>query len=326
LAERAFASIRWRSGLDADLVGLRSRVELDALRSRTETEELRSRIEAGELKSRGEAAELRAKIDELEHKTDVATLWAEITFRSEWSVLAPLIAEPTISVVLATRNRSPLLRRAIQSVLAQTYPRWELIVVNDASTDDTPSVIEAVNDERVRMIDSDGSGASRALNLGLREASGSIVAFLDDDNLMAPGWLRAATVAFQEQPDLNAVYGAQLRSREAGSPGEASLLFVSPFDWERLIEGNFIDLGAVAHRHKLEGLSFDEELRRLNDWDYVVALAGRFGIEPLPVVASFYTTTAPSRMTHGSGSVEAEVADLRRRFRDAFGPSLASQS
>jgi hypothetical protein len=313
------------------------RIEADDVRSRTEAGELRSRMDGIEEKVRIEAEELRAKIEGVEENVTIgaeefgskieaieqavipATVWAEILLRSNWSALTPISAEPTISILLVTRNRAPLLRRAVESVLAQTYRRWELVVVNDSSTDETKLVIEAVQDRRVRLIDSDGSGAAHALNLGLSEASGSVVAFLDDDNLMAPGWLRAVAVALQERPELSAVYGAQLRSSERHVPAEAFLLFVSPFDWGRLVQGNFIDIGVVAHRNALQGLSFDEELGHLYDWDYVVALAHRFGIEPLPVVASFYTTAAPNRASLGS-SAQREVAMLRRRFREAYGP------
>jgi hypothetical protein len=317
LTKRGLASIRWRSGLDADLAGIGSRIEAEELRSRTEVEELRSRLEGIEQTVTASSEQLPSRI-EWNETVRAASVWAALLFGSNWSALAPLAAEPTISIVLATRNRATRLRRAIESVLAQSYPEWELIVVDDASTDDTPSVVESVEDARVRLVQSSGSGAARARNVGLREASGSIVAFLDDDNLMAPGWLRAIAVALQERPELNAVYGAQLRSGERVVPGGPFLLFEMPFDWPLLLERNFIDLGVVAHRHGLEGLSFDEDLSRLIDWDYVVTLAGRFGIEPLPVVASFYTTDAPSRITD-SRSVEREVAQLQRRFQRAFG-------
>ena len=102
--------------------------------------------------------------------------------------------------------------------------------------------------------------------------------------------------------------------------------FVTPFDWTLLIERNFIDLGVVAHRNGLEGLAFDEELPQgLEDWDYNVKLAARYGIEPLPVLASFYTTDAPSRITgsrfHGTGDCRtaASVSDAIRYSRQRHG-------
>jgi Glycosyl transferase family 2 len=290
--QRAFAAVRRRSGVDADLDQLKSRIEDASLR----IHEASSRIDEARLGSMTEAADLRSMVQATDETLKPAAAWAELLFGVSWARLAPLSEEPLVSVVLPTSNRSTLVRRAIESVFAQTYPKWELIVVNDGSTDNTQSVIEELRDDRVRPITGDGSGAAHARNIGLREAAGSIITFLDDDNLMAPDWLRAVVVTFERRSDLNAVYGAQLRSRERHVAGDPFLMFEAPFDFEHLMEINFIDLGTVAHRSGLQGLSFDESLTRLIDWDYVVRLADRFGIEPLPVVAGLYTTDAPMRI------------------------------
>ena len=291
--------------------------------TRGHLEEMSGRLADISGESRQSWEPLSARVDELGNVVTQTSVWSDIVFRSTWSALTPLTEEPTMSIVLATRNRSTLLRRAIASVVTQSYPRWELLVVNDASTDDTVSVIEALGDDRIRIIDSDGSGAGHARNIGLAAASGAIVTFLDDDNLMAPGWLRAVVVAFQERPERIALYGAQLRAKERLSGGEPSLLFVSPFDWERMIRDNFIDIGVVAHRTSLPRLSFDETLPRLIDWDYIVRLAGSFGLEPLPVVASIYTTDAPMRISYRD-CLQREADKLRRRFRDTFAPPAAT--
>jgi Glycosyl transferase family 2 len=335
LVRRALASMRWRSGLDDDLRQLAERIDAVETASEqrvrelhraaaTRREELRSRTEEIALAATTAEQELIRRLETVDRGTQPARVSAELLFWTNWSSLAPLSSEPTVSVVLATRDRPQLLRRAIDSVLHQTYSRWELIVVDDGDSDEAREVVDDVGDERVRVVRADGSGAARARNLGLQAASGSIVAFLDDDNLMALGWLRAVVVRFEEHPDSVAVYGAQLRAGEQPGRGPASLLFVSPFDWERLLEANYIDLGSVAHRNGLDGLSFDEELERLIDWDYVVNLAGRFGLESLPVVASLYTTDAHGRITR-TRLDQLQVARLKRRFRDSFGTaSVAS--
>ena len=256
-----------------------------------------------------------------------ANIWADIQLHSTWGALAPLTGEPLVSIVLPTRSRSGLLTRAIESALRQTYRNFELIVVDDGSDDDTARVVDAIADERVRLIEGAGSGAAHARNLGLRQVSGTLVTFLDDDNLMIPGWLRAVVVAFQDRPALNAVYGAQVRASEPPEQAVPSLLFVNPFDWDRLVHiGNYIDLGVVAHRSGLANLWFDESLPRLIDYEYVVRLAGRFDIQPLPVVASLYTTDAPERITTRQLD-ERFVVELQRRFQrlDAQ-PSLRPSS
>jgi Glycosyl transferase family 2 len=331
LTRRALGSIRARSGLDDDLRMLGARLEsieasaqariaelqagLDA--ATAGIHELAARLESVDLRSRNAVQELSSKLEALDRDMQPGVDWAKIVFQTNWSAIAPLTAEPKVSVVLATRDRPSLLRRAIESVLAQTYPRWELIVVDDGGSNEARSVVDSVGDERLTVIDCDRSGAASARNLGLEAATGSLVAFLDDDNVMAPAWLRAVVVAFQDRPDVTAVYGAQLRTGETPVDDRASLLFVSPFDWDRLVEGNYIDLGVVAHRAGLEGIAFDEGLDYFEDWEYAVTLAGRFGIEPLPVVAGFYTTDAPDRLTQRFRAERGEER-LRRRFRDSF--------
>lgn len=97
------------------------------------------------------------------------------------------MTEPQISVILPTHNRSPLLRQAVESVRQQTYQRWELVVVDDGSTDDTPAMLAKLTDPRLRLIRLAHTGnPARVRNAGLAVARGEYVAFLDDDDLWLP--------------------------------------------------------------------------------------------------------------------------------------------
>jgi glycosyltransferase involved in cell wall biosynthesis len=95
------------------------------------------------------------------------------------------MAEPLVSVVIPTWNRATEIRAAIDSVLAQTYSRIELIVVDDGSTDDTPSVLASYRD-RIVAIRRENAGVSAARNTGIRAAKGELLAFLDSDDLFDP--------------------------------------------------------------------------------------------------------------------------------------------
>ena len=100
--------------------------------------------------------------------------------------------EPLVSVVMATWNRAPIIRRAIESVMAQSLPDWELIVVDDGSDDDTLLVLEGLarRDSRIRVLPLPHGGVCRARNHGLAAARGRWVAFLDSDNTWEPPFLR----------------------------------------------------------------------------------------------------------------------------------------
>ena len=92
-------------------------------------------------------------------------------------------AAPKVSVIIPTHNRANLLPRAVNSVLRQTYEDYELIIVDDCSTDDTQEVIQTFADPRVRPVrHTYNKGQSSALNTGIRIAQGEYVAFLDDDD------------------------------------------------------------------------------------------------------------------------------------------------
>ncbi len=95
------------------------------------------------------------------------------------------MADPLVSVVIPTWNRASEIRGAIDSVLAQTHSRIELIVVDDGSTDDTPSVLASYGD-RIVAIRRENAGVSAARNTGVRAAKGELLAFLDSDDTWTP--------------------------------------------------------------------------------------------------------------------------------------------
>ena len=117
------------------------------------------------------------------------------------SVNPPGNAYPQVSVVLPTRNRAGTLRAAIASVLAQSFTDFELIVVDDGSTDDTQAVVDACHDARIRYIALErGIGAAAARNRGLGASHGSIIAFQDSDDVWRGERLRVQVDDLMKQP------------------------------------------------------------------------------------------------------------------------------
>ena len=222
-----------------------------------------------------------------------------------WAVGAFLRALPDefdvrISVIMPTRNRAPYLRQAVASVLAQRHQDFELIVIDDGSEDETPEVLAAIDDPRVRVIRTPGRGESAARNLALETATGSIITFLDDDNLMDPGWLHAVAWTFERWPDTQVLYGARLiedaPARDSTPSGALPHLDWEAFDRRRLEQGNYIDMNTIAMRTGLEGCRFDETLRSSIDWQLMLDLSARHTPFELPAVACLYRTYAPNRI------------------------------
>ena len=110
---------------------------------------------------------------------------------------------PTVSVVIPVYNRAAVVRRAIDSVLAQSLTDFELIVVDDGSSDGSPGIVAGIDDPRVRLIRLPvNGGGNAARNRGIREATAPIVAFLDSDDYFLPHKLASIVALFEERSDL----------------------------------------------------------------------------------------------------------------------------
>ena len=126
------------------------------------------------------------------------------------------MALPTFSVVIAVFNGASTIRRAIESVLAQTFPPIELIVIDDGSTDDTPAVVAGFQD-RVRYHYQPNAGVSAARNAGANIARGEWLAFLDADDWYYPDRLRWHAEWIARDPSLDFLTGDYEYRREDGS-------------------------------------------------------------------------------------------------------------
>jgi glycosyltransferase involved in cell wall biosynthesis len=130
-----------------------------------------------------------------------------------------------ISTVICTRNREDKIGTAIQSVLANDYASFDLTVIDQSTTDATRQVVEplAAADPRLRYVHVDEAGLSRAYNNGIGRTTGEIIAFTDDDCIVATDWLTTIAGAFASEPDGELLYGQVVAAGEtpddvAGTP------------------------------------------------------------------------------------------------------------
>ena len=114
-----------------------------------------------------------------------------------------------ISVVIPLYNKELSIERTIQSVLNQSYRDYELVVVNDGSTDCSLDVVERMKDERIKVISQANAGVSAARNAGILAAAGEYVAFLDGDDLWESNYLEEAVRLIEDYPNA-AIYGLGL--------------------------------------------------------------------------------------------------------------------
>ena len=118
---------------------------------------------------------------------------------------------PLVSVVVACRNESQWIRATLESALAQTWTRIEVLVVDDGSTDDTAAIVESIRDPRLRLIRQPAKGACAARNIGLREARGALIQMLDGDDLIAPDKIRHQVERWRRDGDAKVYFGPYAR-------------------------------------------------------------------------------------------------------------------
>jgi glycosyltransferase involved in cell wall biosynthesis len=106
-----------------------------------------------------------------------------------------------VAVIITLYNKSQYIRRALDSVVAQTFDDFEVIVVDDGSTDDGPEVVQSCADPRVRLIRQENAGPGAARNRGVKESTAPWVAFLDADDEWLPGFLRVSIEALENHPE-----------------------------------------------------------------------------------------------------------------------------
>ena len=245
---------------------------------------------------------------------DVQALIPAVT---TWVERASVSVDHTVTVVMPTRNRRGRLERAVASVLSQSHPGWELLIVDDGSTDDTPSYLRSIDDRRVRTLRTRGAGSAAARNVALDEVEGEIVTFLDDDNLMTPHWLKAVVWAFDRWPERSVLYGARIVEHRGSVAGlrdsEMPQLHFRPYSRRALEVANFIDLGVLAHRRSDTAHRFDEAFGPLDDWEYILRLTMDADPLPLPFVGSLYTTSAQNRQSESARAHE-ELRMVRDRL------------
>jgi glycosyltransferase involved in cell wall biosynthesis len=216
-----------------------------------------------------------------------------------------------VSVVIPAYNRAGTILRAIRSVQEQTFPDWELLVVDDASTDNTCGVVETLKDPRIRILrQSANGGPGVARQRGLDAAAGEFVAFLDSDDEWLP-----EKIARQIESNAPVVSCGYLVRQ-----GHEEWPFIHPpvDDWvEHLHFRCMLRAGSTLLTRRESALAiggFDSALRYYEDWDLALRLAGR---NPLTVIGE------PLARIHVGASrsviaAEPSIREFLRKHDPAF--------
>ncbi|GAA2339033.1 glycosyltransferase family A protein [Streptomyces cuspidosporus] len=185
-------------------------------------------------------------------------------------------SEPVVSVVIPCHDYGHYLPQAVQSVLAQTYPDWELVVVDDGSTDDTAAVARSLiaghPDRRIRLLEQANAGVSAARNAGIAATTGRYVLPLDADDVIAPTMLERTVAVLDDRPDIAIVSTDVSVFTDDGLPAQA--LKLPAYDKDLLLRRLIMFYCSLYRREVWQTVGgYAEDMRAGEDWDFWIASA-----------------------------------------------------
>lgn len=185
--------------------------------------------------------------------------------------------ESLVSIVLPAYNAETFIAETIESVQAQTYDNWELIVVDDGSTDDTAARVEALarTDDRIRLIRQANAGKSAARNAGLDVTDGEFVTFIDADDTFLVRKLEIQVALLRQLPEVDVVVGGHVRTDESGCVVRArTRIDRAPIELSDYFAGcPFPLFTALFRASALEAIRFDPERKWAEDWEFLLRFA-----------------------------------------------------
>jgi len=214
--------------------------------------------------------------------------------------------ENTIDVIMPTFNGRSTIRRAIKSVLNQTYQNWNLIIVNDGG-EDVKDIIDEFSDSRIKYIFSEHKGKPHALNLGITNSSAEFIGYLDDDDILYPIHLEVLLrAAMEQQSDLVYDDWYEVCIDEFGQEIKRYFEYRNDISPSMLILRNYVNHKCILHKRALldvVGL-YDEELDILIDWDMIRRLS--FACTPHHI----WSVTSEHIQYYKQGKIENKITSM----------------
>ncbi|WP_375512534.1 glycosyltransferase family 2 protein [uncultured Nostoc sp.] len=226
---------------------------------------------------------------------------------------------PNVSVIIPTFQRADLVSETIESVLAQTYTDYEIIVVNDGSTDNTREVLAKFKD-KITVIDQENKGLATARNTGIMASQGQYIAFVDDDDLWIPNKLEKQIPCFESNPNIglvysnivffddNCVFTSKIWPKGSHPPGvlKSWMLFMV----------DYIPVPTVVVRRECldkVGL-FDQTLTSCEDYDLWLRIIEKFSVHFLNKTVAFYRQSVNSMSTNKERMLVNEIRVKEKAF------------
>jgi glycosyltransferase involved in cell wall biosynthesis len=258
---------------------------------------------------------------------------------------------PRLSVIVPTYNSGAYIRKTISGILAQDYQDYEIIVVDDASTDDTEAIVRSFDSARIQYIklSHNHGGPSRARNIGLLNSQGEYIAFFDSDDLMLPGRLNSAVVLLDSCPEVGMTFTDAIKfDTNTGedyphnflkfydrfealktSPLSDKAFFIeSKKAFNCLFFENYIlTCGVTARRNVFDSVGpFDESLTNGDDRDMWFRITEKFNIAFIDDVSFRYRVRAGSISDRSAILAVNRIRVLRKRLESELDEQSRAQA
>ncbi len=173
-----------------------------------------------------------------------------------------------VSVIMPAYNAEAFIADSIQSVLAQTYPNWELLVIDDTSSDKTKEIVKGFSekDKRIKLLENDSNlGTHHSRNKGIKAAQGDLIAFLDADDQWKPGKLYTQVKILQKE-NVAACFSSYELISENGEPLNKMIEALPRLSYEKLLKANYVgNLTGIYDAQKI-GKIYCPEISKRQDW------------------------------------------------------------
>lgn len=230
---------------------------------------------------------------------------------------------PTVSVIIPAYNADKTILETIKSVQQQTFLDFELIVINDGSTDRTLEFLNSVEDPRLNIFSYSNGGLPVARNRGISHATGEFIAFLDADDLWTPDKLELQLASLQQHPEAGVAYSWTYFMEKQGESLSFNPCDPLPLEgnvYAKLLVRNLLHNGSnpLIRKQAIDSIGeFDSTLKSCEDWDFYLRLAARWPFVLVPKYQIFY------RQSSGSMTSKVEIIEqtsflvLEKAFRAA---------
>jgi glycosyltransferase involved in cell wall biosynthesis len=230
---------------------------------------------------------------------------------------------PTISVIIPAYNAEQTILETIQSIQQQTFKDFELIVINDGSTDRTLEILNQINEPRIKVFSYNNGGLPTARNRGISNASSEFISFIDADDLWTAEKLESQLMALQQNPNAGVAYSWTLNMRDEGqsvsfAQGASSTLEGNVY--QDLLLGNFIGSGSniLIRRSVIEMIGeFEPTMRSFEDWDFYLRAAAKCEFVVVAKPQILYRQTSQSMSSKVDVMEQEGLRAIERAYQTA---------